>query len=119
MRGSESKNGGRSYRGPRRWCIAPGLLSYGAPLGLEEINAEASTGDGVAPAPLVDSVPSLIGGDKYLARAIDGLIFETRDALSVLNFPFHLRLALTGTLTGLPTGLVSHPPFLHRSIACF
>jgi hypothetical protein len=63
--------------------IAPGLLSYGGPLGLEEISAEASTGDGVAPAPLVGSVPSLIGGDKYLARAVDGLIFETRDALSV------------------------------------
>ena len=65
--------------------IAPGLLSYGAPLGLEEISAEASTGDGVAPAPLVDSAPSLVGGDKYLARAIDGLSFETRDALSALK----------------------------------
>jgi len=64
--------------------IAPGLLSYGAPLGLEEIRTEASTRDGVAPAPLVGSVPSLVGGDKYLAQAIDGLRFETRDALSVL-----------------------------------
>lgn len=68
--------------------IAPGLLSYGAPLGLGEISAEASTGDGVAPAPLVGSVPSLVGGDKYLARTIDGLSFETRDALSVLSFRF-------------------------------
>ena len=99
--------------------IAPGLLSYGAPLGLEEISEEASTGDGVAPAPLVDSVPSLVGGDRYLARAIDGLTFETRDALLALNFPFRLRLALTHTLTGLPTGLVSLPPFLPRSIECF
>ena len=64
--------------------IVPGLLSFGAPLGLEEIPEEASTSDGVAPAPLVGSVPSLVGGDKYLAQAIDGLRFETRDALSVL-----------------------------------
>ena len=63
--------------------IEQGLLSYGAPMGLEEISAEVSTNDGVAPGPLVDSVPSLVGGDKYLARAIDGLSFETRDALSV------------------------------------
>ena len=97
--------------------IAQGLLSYGAPLGLEEITAEASTNDGVAPAPLVDSVPSLVGGDKYLARAIDGLKFETRDALSVrVSLSPHLTVA--HTFTGLPTGLVSLPPFLPRSTAC-
>lgn len=98
--------------------IAPGLLSYGAPLGLEEISAEASTGDGVAPAPLVGSAPSLVGGDKYLAQAIDGLSFETRDALSVLLIRFTSNATLTYTLTGSPTGLVSLPLFLPRSIAC-
>jgi len=98
--------------------IAPGLLSYGAHLGLEEISEEASTGDGVSPAPLVDSVPSLVGGDKYLPRAIDGLTFETRDALSVLITRFSSNSTFTRTLTGLPTGLVSLPPFLPRSTAC-
>ena len=84
--------------------IAQGLLSYGAPLGLEEITAEASTNDGVAPAPLIDSVPSLVGGDKYLARAIDGLKFETRDALSVRMFIFtsdlHSPMLLQDCLPG-------------------
>ena len=100
-------------------CIAPGLLSYGAPLGMDEIPAEASTGDGVAPAPLIGSVPSLIGGDKYLARAIDGLRFETRDALSVLFISLAGGCTPTHTPTELPTGLGLPLPFPPRSIACF
>lgn len=99
--------------------IAPALLSYGAPLGMEEISEEASTSDGVAPAPLLGSVPSLVGGDKYLARAIDGLRFETRDTLSVLINTLAEGSTLTHTLTESPTGLVLPLRFLPRSIACF
>jgi hypothetical protein len=98
--------------------ITPGLLSYGAPLGLEEISAEPSTGDGVAPAPLLGSAPSLVGGDKYLAQAIDGLSFETRDALLVPIIRFVVNCALTHTLIELPIGLVSRLPFLLRGTAC-
>lgn len=55
---------------------SPSLISYGSPLGLVTIKAEASTNDGGVSDPLLESslhVP--------VVRAIDGLEFETRDAL--------------------------------------
>lgn len=51
--------------------IVPGMVSYGAPLGLGEIVAEKSTMDGNAPA----------GDDLILAA--DGASFATKDALFV------------------------------------
>lgn len=106
--------------------IAPGLLSYGAPLGMEEIPEEASTSDGVAPAPLIGSVPSLVGGDKYLARAIDGLKFETRDALSVLVTsrlrlyanPYSYRIAYRAGVTS-AVSAPKHSMFLAGLSAAF
>ena len=61
--------------------VSPGLTTYGAPIGLEEINLEPSTKDGVIPDPLWGSVPKVIGGDGALIRAVDGLQFGGRDAL--------------------------------------
>ncbi|KAI1784439.1 composite domain of metallo-dependent hydrolase [Ganoderma leucocontextum] len=61
--------------------IAPGLVSTGAPLGLQEIDQEASTQDGYVLDPLTESVPEIVGGSGALIRAADGLQFATRDAL--------------------------------------
>ena len=61
--------------------IAPGLVSTGAPLGLQEIDQEASTQDGYVFDPLTEGVPEIVGGSGALIRAADGLQFATRDAL--------------------------------------
>ena len=61
--------------------IAPGLVSTGAPLGLQEIDGEESTQDGYVLDPLTESVPEIVGGSGALIRAADGLQFATRDAL--------------------------------------
>ena len=61
--------------------IAPGLTTFGSPLGLEEISGEISTRDGTAPDGLTSSVPGLAGGGSALIRASDGLQFGTRHAL--------------------------------------
>jgi hypothetical protein len=63
--------------------ISPGLLTYGSPLGLQEIEAEPSTGDGTVFDPLAGRVPRLVGGDIPIVRAVDGLQFAGRDSLSV------------------------------------
>ncbi|KIP04854.1 hypothetical protein PHLGIDRAFT_129239 [Phlebiopsis gigantea 11061_1 CR5-6] len=62
-------------------AISPGLTTFGSPLGLVEIDSEASTNDGLVFDPLVDRVPSIIGGDAALVRAVDGLQFGGRNAL--------------------------------------
>ncbi|KII92269.1 hypothetical protein PLICRDRAFT_37059 [Plicaturopsis crispa FD-325 SS-3] len=59
--------------------IAPALISFGSPLGLEEIQGEASTRDGVALDGL--SSASLSPLLPPLVHAVDGLVFSTRDAL--------------------------------------
>lgn len=64
-------------------AISPGLLTYGSPLGLQEIEAEPSTGDGLVFDPLTRQVPKLVGGDIPIVRAVDGLQFAGRDSLSV------------------------------------
>ena len=61
--------------------IAPGLTTFGSPLGLEEISGEISTRDGTAPDGLTSSIPGLAGGSSALIRASDGLQFGTRHAL--------------------------------------
>ncbi|KAK1230023.1 hypothetical protein PQX77_006906 [Marasmius sp. AFHP31] len=52
--------------------MAPGLSTFGTPLGLRHISAERSTGDG--------SVDLSVSGQD-LVRTADGLFFQTRDAL--------------------------------------
>ena len=61
--------------------IAPGLVSAGSPLGLQEIDQEKSPQDGVVFDPLSSGVPGIVGGSGALIRAADGLLFGTRDAL--------------------------------------
>ncbi|KAG8730747.1 hypothetical protein FRC11_005897, partial [Ceratobasidium sp. 423] len=62
--------------------LSPGLISFGAPLGLEEISAEKSTNDGRVPDPLSgNGVPEVAGGDDLVVRAVDGLSFAGRDTL--------------------------------------
>jgi hypothetical protein len=60
--------------------LAPGLLTYGGPIGLTEIEAEPSTNDGVIYSPFSQSVPSLIGKEP-LIQAVDGFQFQGRDTL--------------------------------------
>jgi hypothetical protein len=65
----------------RGGAIAPGLTTYGAPIGLVEIRLEPSTNDGSVHDPLVDGdAPTLIA-EAGLIRAVDGLAFEGRNAL--------------------------------------
>lgn len=61
--------------------LQPGLVTAGSNIGLTHIPMEASTSDGQVYNPLVGPTPSIAGGDGYLARAVDGLQFATRDAL--------------------------------------
>ncbi|KAI0085136.1 carbohydrate esterase family 9 protein [Irpex rosettiformis] len=65
--------------------IAPGLTTFGTALGLVEITQELSTQDGFVFDPLTQKVPSILGGDTALVRAVDGLQFGTRDALTAYH----------------------------------
>lgn len=62
-------------------AIGPGFISAGSLLGLQEIALEASTVDGPVFDPLLGPVPEILGGSLALIKAVDGLQFETRDAL--------------------------------------
>ncbi|EGO25467.1 hypothetical protein SERLADRAFT_437208 [Serpula lacrymans var. lacrymans S7.9] len=97
--------------------IFPGLVSFGSPLGTSEIEAEDSTNDGNVNDPLTAKVPSIIGGDEALIRAVDGLQFGTRDAL--LAYRAGVTLGITapshnGFYAGLSTAFsLSAPHKLH------
>ena len=60
--------------------LAPGLVSYGSPLGLEEIQGEPSTHDGRVFSLMEGNSPAILG-DGPVMRAVDGLQFQGRDAL--------------------------------------
>lgn len=61
--------------------IAPGLVSFGSPLGLHHIQEEESTNDGDVFDPFIGKgVPNIVGGDTAIVRAMDGLLFGSRDA---------------------------------------
>ncbi|KAH9929527.1 uncharacterized protein BXZ73DRAFT_47982 [Epithele typhae] len=62
-------------------AIQPGLVNFGANLGMTEIPMEDSTRDGAIADPLTDGQPSLFGTGGFMAKAADGLMFGTRDAL--------------------------------------
>ncbi|KAJ6572062.1 carbohydrate esterase family 9 protein [Mycena capillaripes] len=84
--------------------ISPGLVSYGSPLGLAHIISEASTHDGAVFDPLSMKVPEIIDGTAI--KAVDGLLFATRDAL--LAYRNGVTSAVTapyspGFLSGLST----------------
>ena len=64
--------------------VGPGLLTFGSPLGIEEIAGEATTGDGLTYDPYVADVPEILNDVGGIVRAVDALQFGTRNALSVL-----------------------------------
>ncbi|KAG2013293.1 hypothetical protein CC2G_010222 [Coprinopsis cinerea AmutBmut pab1-1] len=61
--------------------ISPGLMSYGSALGLEEIASEPSTADGRPFDALKHNVPRIFDDVGGLVRAVDALMFQTRNAL--------------------------------------
>ena len=60
--------------------ITPALVSTGTSLGLQEIAEEISTSDGPVVDPLTGSTPAVLGKGSVI-RAVDGLMFGTRNAL--------------------------------------
>ena len=61
-------------------AIQPGLVTYGSSLGLQEIAMEKSTVDGPIFDPLTRIIPTILG-EETVIRAIDGLQYQTRNAL--------------------------------------
>ncbi|EPT00762.1 hypothetical protein FOMPIDRAFT_1121854 [Fomitopsis schrenkii] len=62
-------------------AITPSIMTFGSPLGLEEIMLESSTGDGSLFDPLHGDPPSILGDKGGLVRTADALKFGTRNAL--------------------------------------
>jgi hypothetical protein len=60
---------------------SPGFITYGSPLGLDNIDQEPSTNDGKVLDPLTTNMPSIIGGEGSVIRAVDGLQYGGRDML--------------------------------------
>lgn len=60
--------------------LAPGLTTYGSPIGLVEMRLEPSTNDGLVFDPLEKDIPSIFG-ELPVIRAIDGLQFGGRNTL--------------------------------------
>ncbi|THH01236.1 hypothetical protein EW145_g6949 [Phellinidium pouzarii] len=79
-------------------AISPGLVSFGSPMGLLEIQGEISTGDGYVYDPLAKSVPNIVDGDATLIRAVDGLQFATRDAY--LGYRAGVTVGITAPMSG-------------------
>ena len=74
-------------------ALSPGLVSFGAPLGVEEIQQEESTNDGIVIDPLTKVTPKILNdGEGGVVRAVDGLAFMGRDTLWVATIicPFPL-----------------------------
>lgn len=65
----------------RGGSIAPGLMTFGSPLGLEEITGEPSTTDGETYDAFRRNVPKILDDTGAVVRAVDALMFGTRDAL--------------------------------------
>lgn len=65
--------------------LAPGLTSFGSPLGLVEIRLEPSTNDGSVYDAFSSGYPMILGNDTII-RAVDGLAFGGRNTLFVFVF---------------------------------
>lgn len=61
--------------------VGPGLMTFGSPLGIEEIAGEASTGDGLLYDAFAGDIPSILNDVGGVVRAVDALQFGTRNAL--------------------------------------
>ncbi|KAJ6628787.1 carbohydrate esterase family 9 protein [Mycena sp. CBHHK59/15] len=62
--------------------VSPGIMTFGSPLGLEEIRSEPSTGDGPLFNAFVDNVPAILNDPGAVVKAMDTLQFGTRNALT-------------------------------------
>ncbi|GLB33967.1 putative amidohydrolase [Lyophyllum shimeji] len=62
--------------------ISPGLMTFGSSLGLEEIAKEPSTGDGQPYDAFAHNVPDILDDPGAVLRAMDALMFGTRNALT-------------------------------------
>ncbi|KAH0587756.1 hypothetical protein H2248_006514 [Termitomyces sp. 'cryptogamus'] len=94
----------------RGGSIAPGLMTYGSPLGLEEITAEPSTGDGIPYDAFARNVPSILDDTGGIVRAMDALMFGTRDALTAYRSGITLAtssLSKAYYLDGTPGHIIS------------
>lgn len=65
--------------------ISPGMMTYGSPLGVEEIAGEPSTGDGKPYDAFAGQVPNILEDPGAIVRAMDALMFRTRNALYVAS----------------------------------
>lgn len=65
--------------------ISPGFVSFGSPLGLQHMNHEPSTNDGIVYDPLLQPILNIPLGSSADVHAADGLEYGSRDALYV-NF---------------------------------
>lgn len=83
--------------------VAPGLTTFGSPLGLEEIQSEASTADGRVFDPLLTGTPAILG-EGALIRAVDGLQFGGRSTLCGAHTKKFTTPPLTVVSVGWPTG---------------
>lgn len=63
--------------------LFPGLMTYGSPISLEEIEGEMSTGDGKRFNAFTQNIPEIYNDVGNTLRAADALVFGTRNALLV------------------------------------
>jgi len=57
------------------------LMSFGSPMGVEEIAAEPSTSDGEAYNAFITNIPNILDDSGGVLRAMDALMFNTRNAM--------------------------------------
>ena len=80
--------------------ISPGFVSFGSPLGLQHMDKEPSTNDGIVYDHLLQPIPDVLGGNSAIIHAVDGLEYGSRDALCV---HFHMIILLIEKLMAAPT----------------
>ncbi|KAL5535942.1 hypothetical protein ACEPAF_4036 [Sanghuangporus sanghuang] len=86
--------------------IAPGLVSFGSDLGLQEIGMEDSTTDGTVLDAFSQHISKILG-ENPVVRAADGLLFATRNAL--LAYRAGVTSAITAPASsGFFAGLSAH-----------
>lgn len=62
-------------------AVGPGLMTFGSPLGIEEIAGELSTQDGLLYNPFAGDTPAILHDTGAVVRTVDALQFGTRNAL--------------------------------------
>ncbi|KAJ7068447.1 hypothetical protein C8F01DRAFT_1118223 [Mycena amicta] len=81
--------------------IVPGMMSFGSPLGTEEIHREPSTGAGWILDAFVDRVPPIFNDPGAIAYAMDSLMFGTRNARSGVTSGTVFPISKGGLIAGI------------------